>query len=270
LRTIEVAKQFFGMPDSYATHLSILALPIEPAYFGLNPQKPTWLHEWKDEIPPDRDNLINFVKEILANFALEDDSLDLLALAFPIKLDDNRWIDLTVVKAIADSDPAMNIEIEERSGCLCVGTLLEKKLSYETSKAQSETRFFATTSYPFMRYGHWHSDLESRGFYVPYCNIDGKKVIGSSLDDLFYYSVDDINIGFSSFWYNDWQPIHPKGIRSLCGPFTAVEKNSYPYWLQFEKESKQFFVCNATILMSEDSYSEFESESHQFCVSFGG
>jgi hypothetical protein len=58
LRTIELAKQFYRMPDSYAEHLSILALPIEPAYIGLNPQKPTWLPEWEVEKLLNKDNLI--------------------------------------------------------------------------------------------------------------------------------------------------------------------------------------------------------------------
>ncbi|WP_036253828.1 ATP-binding protein [Methylobacter sp. BBA5.1] len=269
LRTIEMAKQFYGMPDSYASHLSIPALPIEPAYIGLISQKPAWLPDWKGEMIPDVDNLIQFVKEILVGFSEANASLELLALSVPIKLDNNRWIDLTLVKAVTDEALEPSVEIEERSGCVCVGSLLEEKLSYEfDEKSKSEAIVLAITPYPFMRYGHWHSDLESRGFYIPNCNIDGKNVTASSMNGLFCYSVDGTNIGFSSFWYNYWQPIHPKGIRSLCGTFTAVEKNNYPKWLQLEKKSKQLFACKATILISEDSYREFEPEAHEFRVSF--
>ena len=103
LRTIEVAKQFFGMPDSYAEHLSIPALPIEPAYMGLLPQKPKWLPEWEEDSSLDRDNLINYVEDALADFEREDNTLDLLAISLPIKLDDERWVDLTVVKVIISS-----------------------------------------------------------------------------------------------------------------------------------------------------------------------
>jgi hypothetical protein len=117
------------MPDSYAEQLSILALPIEPAYIGLNPQKPTWLPDWEVEVLPNRDDLTQFVEQALANFVKADDTVDLLALSLPIKLDDNNWIDLTVVKATIDSG-LTNIQIEERSGCLSVGSLLDAKLSY--------------------------------------------------------------------------------------------------------------------------------------------
>lgn len=269
LRTIEVAKQFYGMPDSYAAHLSIPALPIEPAYIGLSPQKPAWMPGWEDETPPDRDNLVQFVKEILVNFAKAEGSVDLLALSLPIKLDNNRWIDLTIVKATTDLGPITDIQIEDRSGCLCVGSLLDTKLSYEFGEnTQFEDTVLAVTPYPFMRYGHWHSELESRGLYVPKCNIDGKNVTGSSTDGLFCYTVDDIKIGFSSFWYNQWKPIQPKGLRSLCGSFTVVEKNKYPNWLHCDEKNKHLFICKATVLQSEDSYREFDSEAHEFRVSF--
>ncbi len=269
LRTIEIAKKFYGMPDAYAAHLSIPALPIEPAYIGLNPQRPSWLPNWNGEMNPDRDNLIRFVKNILADFYKANDSLELLALSMPSKLDNNRWIDLTIIQAEADEAEAADVKIEERSGCFCVGSLLEGKLTYKFGKkSKSKANILAITPYPFMRYGHWHSDLESRGLYVPNCNIDGEDVTGASKDGIFSYSVDDTKVGFSSFWYNNWKPSHPKGIRSLCGTFTAVEKNKLHNWWQPDKKREQLFVCKATTLLSEESYREFESEIHEFRVPF--
>ena len=270
LRTIEVAKQFYGMPDSYAEHLSILAFPIEPAYIGLNPQKPTWLPEWEGEVGPNRDNLTQFVEQALVNFVKADDSVDLLALSLPIKLDDNNWIDLTVVKATKDSD-LTNIQIKERSGCLSVGSLLDENLSYEHSrKEQSEDTVLAGTPYPFNRYGHWHSDLETRGLYLPKCITDGKNITGSTYDGVYCYYIDNIKIGFSSFWYNEWRPIHPKELRSLCGTFTAVEKDKYSMWYKNEDMIKCLYICRAKILRSEDSYREFDIENHDFSISIEG
>lgn len=271
LRTIEVAKQFYGMPDSYAAHLSIPALPIEPAYIGLKPKRPLWLPKWEYGTLPDRESLIQFVKATLSSFAKAEGFLDLLALSLPIKIDNDRWVDLTVVKAITDLGAMSDVKVEERSGCICVGFLLDAKLSYKSvENTQSEGTVLAVTPYPFMRYGHWYSDLESRGIYVPKCNIEGKNVVGSSSEGLLCYTVDDIKIGFSSFWYNQWQPIHPRGLRSLCGTLTAVEKNKYPKWLQHEEKNDQVFICKATVLQSEYSYKEFESETHEFRVSFDG
>ncbi len=268
LRTIEVAKQFYGMPDSYAEHLSILALPIEPAYIGFNPQKPIWLPEWGGEKLPNRDNLTQFVEQALANFVKADDSLDLLALSLPMKLDDNNWIDLTVVKAIKNLD-LINIQIEDRSSMyLSFGSLLDKNLFYDyRKKDQSEDTILACMPFPLNRYGHWYSDLETRGLYLPLCDIDGKNIIGSTCDGVYCYYIDDIKIGFSSFWYNDWQPNHPKELKSLCGTFTAVEKDKYSMWYKNEAMIKCVYICHAKVLKSKDSYRKFDIENHDFSIS---
>lgn len=269
LRTIEVAKQFYGMPDSYADHLSIPALPIEPAYIALTPQKPTWLPEWEKGSSLSRDSLINFVEETLVNFERENNSRDLLAISLPIKLDDDRWIDLTVVKVIADSELEEDIQVEERSGCLTVGNLLGKALSYEHDQsATSQVSVLAGTPYPFMRYGHWYSDLESRGLHGLNCNINGKKIIGFSDDGLFCYSVDGDKVGFSSFWYNYWQPIHPKGVKSLCGSYTAASREKIGKWLNLSgTQYKSYYVCKAIVLTSEDSFRDYNQQVFHFSVS---
>ena len=268
LRTIEVAKQFYDMPDSYAEQLSILALPIEPAYMALTPQKPTWLPEWEMKNCPDREGLINFVEEVLESFEKVDDSLDLLALSWPIKLDDDRWIDLTVVKAITELESSTDIQIEERLGIVSMGNLLDKELSYDLDEsAKSETSVLAGTPYPFMRYGHWYSDLESRGLYIPKCNINGKKIIGSPTDGLFCYSIDGDKVGFSSFWYNYWQPIHPKGVDSLCGSYTAVSRKKIGEWRSLSgTQHKSCYVCKAKVLTSEDNLGEFNQREIEFIV----
>lgn len=268
LRTIEVAKQFYGMPDSYADHLSMLTLPIEPAYMEFRPQNPKWLPVWNSHNSPNEANLINYVKQGLSNFTQTDDSNDLLAFSLPIKIDGNNWIDLTVVKMSPGTDLTPDMQIEERSGCLAVGNLLDRKLSYEFGDSKiPKASTMAGTSYPFMRYGHWHSDLESRGLYIPKCTIDGRKIVGSSSDGLFIYSVDGSKVGFSSFWYNYWQPIHPMGIRSLCGSYTAVSKERIEEWHKSnEDEQQSCYLCKAILLTSEDSFRNYDQKVFEFSV----
>lgn len=268
LRTIELAKEFFGMPDSYARHLSIPALPIEPAYIELRPQKPKWLPVWSGNDSPNEDNLISYVKEGLSNFSQTDDSNDLLAFSLPIKIDDNNWIDLTVAKVNTEIELTPDMQIIERSGCLSIGNLLDKELSYEFGESQMpRVPTLAGTSYPVMRYGHWHSDLESRGFYIPKCPIDNKKIVGSSSDGLFSYSIDGSQVGFSSFWYNDWQPIHPKGIRSFCGSYTVVSKERIEEWHRSSgAERKSYYLCKAIVLTAEDNFREFNVQEIEFFI----
>ena len=269
LRTIELGRRLYGMPDSYATHLSIPALPIEPAYLKLRPHKPKWLPEWESITLPEEGHLVNFVETALANFVQVDEDNDLLAFSLPIKFDENTWIDLTVVKAASESELTMDIHIEEKSFFLAVGNLLNKELSYEPRELEKSNNFLlAATSYPFMRYGHWHSDLESRGFYIPKFTNGDKKIVGSSLDGLFCYSIDGVKVGFSSFWYNYWQPIHPKEIRSLCGTYTVANKEVIKEWLALiGPQHKTYFVCQALVLTSENEFREHDRREFVFFVS---
>ncbi|MEJ6079154.1 ATP-binding protein [Vibrio sp. 1-Bac 57] len=268
LRTIDLAKEFYGMPNSYAEHLSIPALPIEPGYLGLCPQKPKWLPVWNDTVSATKDHLTSYVKKVLANFAQIEDSNHLLAFSLPIKIDDNNWIDLTVIRVSTESKPTLDIQIKERSNCLAVGHLLDKELSYELSESNTcEASTMAGTSYPFMRYGHWHSDLESRGLYIPKCTLDDKKIIGSSSNGLYCYTIAGTTIGFSGFWYNNWQAIHPKGVRSLCGSYTAISKEKLGEWSsQIDTQDTSRYICNAIILSSEESYREHNQQELNFFV----
>lgn len=269
LRTVDLARKLYGMPDTYAQHLSIPALPIEPAYLELRPQKPKWLPEWESKNSPDKDHLINYVEKALANFGQFDGENDLLAFSLPIKIDENNWIDLTVVKAVTESKLTPDMQIEERSICLAVGDLLCKELSYKSSEREkSESFLLAATSYPFMRYGHWYSDLESRGLYTPNHSKVGKKITGSSFDGLFCYSIDDVKVGFSSFWYNYWQPVHPKGIRSLCGTSTVVHKDKViELFSSSDSYNKGRFFCKALVIKSEDEFREYDQYEFDFWVS---
>ncbi|AGP82750.1 hypothetical protein I533_13950 [Alteromonas mediterranea MED64] len=262
LRTIELAKQFYGMPDTFAEHLSILALPIDPAYIGLEARKPDWIPEWNNN-SVNAEGITNFVNQALAKFDLSNDSRSLLAFSMPIKIDENTWIDLSVVQASTTDDYDEHVRIEERSGCISVGNLLDPEITYEfSSKDKAHCSAMAVTPYPFNRYGHWHSDMESRGLYVPRSNIDDKKVVGSTDEGKFCYFVSDVKIGHSTFWYEDWKPNHPKGIRSVCGSTTEVSKENVKDWYcLLENSTKQtVYYCNAKILSSKESYREFEEQ----------
>lgn len=105
----------------------------------------------------------------------------------------------------------------------------------------------AGTSYLFIRY--WHSDLESRGLYIPKCTLEGA------------------TIGFSGFWYNNWQPIHPKGVRSQCGSYTAISKEKLGEWSsQIDTQDANRYICNVIVLSSEESYSEYNQQELNFFV----
>jgi len=269
LRTIEASKKFYKMPENHANNLSIPALPIEPSYIGLMPKKPQWLPRWDSTKFPDKDNLISFVCEILERFDENNNSLDLLAVSLPIQINSNTWVDLTIIKGMSESKAIEEIEIKERHDYISFSNLLEKELFYESvDSLESDSFSLAATSYPLLRYGHFYSDLESRGLYIPKCNILGKEIIGSSFDGVFQYSIDSNEIGYSSFWYDNWKHIHPKGIRSVCGSYTVAYKHNIDTWVdKSNREYNSFYTCQAVVLTSEYDFKELDKEEIEFFVS---
>lgn len=267
LRTIEIAKQYFGMPDSHVHDLATHALPIEPAYLGFNPQQPKWLPEWKESLIPDETTLHQFSIDVVIKFKSDNSQLDLLAISMPIKLSSDSWIDLTLVRVTEFVEPD-TIDLDERGQCDCVGLHLNNYLEYGfVSDEGSSDSLFAMKSYPLSRYGHWHSDLESRGLYIPKCNVDGKSIFGATdRDGLFWYSIEKEKIGFSSYWYSNWQESHPKMVRSLCGSYTVANKEAYKWLPSSNTGNKMIFLCQAIVLSSEDTLTEHEYKKYEFCV----
>lgn len=268
LRTIDLVREFYGMPDSYAEHLAVHALPIEPVYLDLHPQKPDWLPCWDRDKTPDEKSLTSYVKNILNSFDRENSTNELYALSYPVKIDENTWIDLTVVKGLHELEPSPEIKIGERVGCYSIGEYLDRELSYAFSDNSKNKDLLANIPYPFTRYGHWHSDLETRGMYVPMCFDDNKKLVGSSCKGSLYYSVDGIELGFSTFWYNYWQPTHPLEIRSLCGSYTVVNKEQSKELLGSEEPQKtSYYLCKTILITSDDYFGKFNKKEISFWLS---
>ncbi len=270
LRTLEIAKQYFGMPDSYARNLATQALPIEPAYTGMTPRRPSWISTWPNKCEPKKEAISDYVKKCIADFDSLNNRLDLVALSFPIKINTNTWIDITVVKAITDQRIPSSFDIPERSKAICIGNKLERHLTYDYQDSNNNKNsdfLLATTTYPLIRYGHWHSDIESRGIYIPYCRIPNKSVMASTNNEVLEFQVDDINIGHASYWNNYWNPAHPKQIRSLCGTFTVIEPQYYSKLIPpITKNTQYFYTCKATILNAKEPHQEFEAREINFII----
>ena len=254
------------MPEYDGQKLSILALPIEPAYIGLSPKRPIWLPTWSSGDSPTQENISKYIKQSINNFNLSNKSLDLAALTLPINIDDDTWIDLIVLRASTEQAIPIEFDFTEHNSDFNVGSLLEKTLEYHFSEEPlSKARVMTTKTFPCNRMGAWHSDLESRGLYVPKCIISGKTVLGMSKNGYFNYLVDGLIIGYSSYWNNNWQATHLKNIRSLCGVFTAVKKASYARWLQ--PATHHFYTCKVSIIKRENSYSDFNVQEVKFIIS---
>ena len=214
----------------------------------------------------------NYVKRCINKFSSKNELLDLAALSFPIKVDENTWIDITLSKAITNQPVPSEFHIQDRSLIVCIGRQLESHLTYEyvdrEEKSDEAPIPLTATSYPLLRYGHWHSDVEARGIYVPVCAISGKSVQAKSSENVIEFEIDSEKIGYASYWNNYWRPSHPMQLLSLYGTYTILKQTDYSKWIpSISKETKYFYTCNAKILKAEDSFREFETQEINFIIS---
>ena len=56
-------------------------------------------------------------------------------------------------------------------------------------------------SYPVTRYGHFYSDLESRGIFIPLTYDKKKNVVALQADNKLIFQINDFIIGESGYWY---------------------------------------------------------------------
>ncbi|GAB6146114.1 ATP-binding protein [Desulfocicer niacini] len=271
LRTIEIARRFFGMPDGYAEGLSTPALPIEPVYVGVIPKRPDWVLKWANEIELTPKNISEYIKKCIRGYNSKNELLDLAAFSFPIRIDGNNWIDITVSKIITNQAVTSEYSLKDRSLVVCIGRELETHLTYEYAgnggNLDEAPIQLTATSYPLLRYGHWHSDFESRGVYVPVCAVEGRGVNARFANNVIEFEVDDVKIGYASYWNNYWRPSHPKELSSLCGTYTVLRSEEYFKRIQpISDETKYFYACNVKILKAEDTFREFETQDINFTI----
>ncbi len=270
LRVLEIAKLYYGMPESYAENLATLALPIEPLFNNLKPVKPNWIPSWKYKENINSDNLAEFIQTCSVNLKELNEDNELVAISFPSKVSDNVWLDITIVKALhKEEEEVTSISLKERNNALAIGEGLNQYITYYSFENEDEKNYVQLTglTWPVSRYGHFYSDLESRGIYVPLTYDKNKNIVLIPTEQKLKFLLNGTAIGETSYWYYRWASTHPKGIDSLCGSYTLLSKSNINSIINHKyKEWKEVFICEITILSREHSYGEFNKDKNILIV----
>ena len=258
------------MPESYAENLATLALPIEPLFNNLKPVKPNWIPSWKYKENINSDNLAEFIQTCSVNLKELNEDNELVAISFPSKVSDNVWLDITIVKALhKEEEEVTSISLKERNNALAIGEGLNQYITYYSFENEDEKNYVQLTglTWPVSRYGHFYSDLESRGIYVPLTYDKNKNIVLIPTEQKLKFLLNGTAIGETSYWYYRWASTHPKGIDSLCGSYTLLSKSNINSIINHKyKEWKEVFICEITILNREHSYGEFNKDKNILIV----
>lgn len=116
LRTLAVAKQFWGMPPERADKAALLALPVHPSLAMLRPQRPDWFPQ-KTDFDGDTEAIDASLRAMVGRVQATRPGDELIAFSSPIVLSMQRCVEVSIVRwsqaagsSIADVDLAAHLE----------------------------------------------------------------------------------------------------------------------------------------------------------------
>ncbi|WGX73876.1 hypothetical protein QJS67_04755 [Acinetobacter radioresistens] len=257
LRVFEVAKLRYGMPDEYANFYSIKALPLETAYLNFLPSRVMWFTKWNSQDEYSIESLKDYLRKLIRVCNTSNEGKILGALSFPLKISSKLQLDITCTLRNDKS------KASDRSQIASIGLDLEKKLEFQFIRSRSQSTAsdgfpFIGTAYPRHRYGHWSVEQDSRGIYVPIIPDTEFKIIGCSDNKLIRYLLDNMEVGVSGYWNEEWNRTYPSKIKPKCATYTLL----YPQYFQYigNTETEFKYVCKVNIASKERDYSDFQFE----------
>lgn len=264
LNVLNIAENVFGMPRDYSESVSTLAFPVEPVYVTSIQNKPVWLPEWEFGQDVSESNIRKYLGNCITNYS---EVLDLGALSFPLKIDLNKWIDITILLAKKTNQYDVDFNISRGDIGFSFGDKLRTDLQFKT-KLSSYSKYdnchpLFGTIHPLTRIGYWQIDLESRGLYIP---LTDEKI--SAKHNAFQTSLflGEKQIAESIFWPSVHSLSHPKKIKSLYGTCTIFDHNNNA-WLERELQDKpDIYLCSVSVLTRENHYDDFNIDEYNFSL----
>jgi hypothetical protein len=265
LNLLNIAENVFGIPSDYSESVSTFAFPIEPVYISSIQSKPSWLLEWQDDLDFSEKNIRKHINNCIANYS---GIFELGALSYPLKIDSDKWLDITIVLAKKTNQSDVEFSISRGDIGFSFGDKLKTDLQFMTklapySKYDNCQPLFGTV-HPYTRIGYWQIDLESRGLYTPFTN---EKVFAKCDPFQTSFVLENKKIAESIFWPSVNYLSNPKKIKSLYGTCTQFDKNLVDEWLESGvKDKPNVYLCSVSALTRENHYDEFNITEYNFTM----
>lgn len=233
LRTMLVAQRFWDMPNNYAEHIAIHALPFDPTLGWLRPATPKWLTAWDQAAKCNGASIAAYLSSCIAQFTFAHSGHLLASLCVPVAVGEREWLELSCVLwaqwRVAECDPIALLAEQKnrRSAGWSLGDGLDCVTTYDI--APLKERQAASSAAPVvggvlpLRYGALHSDVMQRGWNVPLLSRVGAELAAAPSGPEVVFSVDEKPIGRAGYWNVEWEPSHPTELGPFCGTFTALD-----------------------------------------------
>lgn len=257
LRALEFTAVNFKMPKSVHELKANLAFPFDQSLFFLQPDNILNIDKYKWSSEPSK--TLDSIQSLI--FDTTSEHKELGAVSFSVHLDDLSFIEVEVVRASCafDGKSSDNKEpwlwrVQEKSNS-------SEKIIVNASEEDDSFPLLVAKSYPYQHFGHWHSELESRGIYCPVLWNESDKVVMRYADKCIEFICDKYKIAEFKYTNNNWQPSYNRSGKPNTISMLMLEKEHRKVWSN--PTQNESFYCKVRIFKKNESYSDYEMEEYE-------
>jgi hypothetical protein len=272
LRVLEIAREYWGLPDRIAADYSLVALPIDPLLAKLRPTRPTWLVQWPQEVTANAETLSTYVRSMVTRFEHENGNQVLGAFSCLIHHSNLEVLDLTVTlwarlsETRIDAQHLAELTLDEAwhnklhlDGLSTAGWCKPDDSISKLANTGAKTIPVTGRVYP-TRHGYLNTEVTSRGIYAPLQIIGDTVVEVRPLDTMLSYSINGVVLGTNQIWNMEWQPYHRRETGPHCGICLTLLKENLPLLLQ-NVPKEYLYLWELKRLSRKQEHEPYTSES---------
>lgn len=255
LRALEFAKVNFNLPEQWHVFEANIAFPFDSCLFQLKPEKLIELDRYAWSI--EQAELTREISRCALDINNEIEGQVLGAISFPMSIDENSFLEVDIYRVEGGLE---HNNFEEVLPWIwrCSESIFDySKDIYSQTEQGPDFNFLVSRSYPLKHYGHWHSEIESRGYFSPVPLDKETKLVLKNVDNSIEYSIGNNRIGTFKFANCNWQPSYYKDGKPNTITKLMLDSKNRKYW-QSEYGKPESLLCIIKLFQRDDSYKDFE------------
>jgi hypothetical protein len=278
IRTMEVARSIWRAPDQLALWFARRALPLEPTFAFLRPNRPAWLPALSPAVSQDAGSISGFIVDAHAALEALAPQAALLALVTPLHVSNFEVVELTVVrwrrwgsKAFAASDlwaryaarqhrAYGDVDSDDWGLQSSISSLpLEQVVDEECNVAPMAALF------SMEHIGYLQRDLLPERLYLPVVTGMTEDLIAEPSGETLAITASGDAVANLSYWTAGWSPGHPARTSGLVGT-SLVGRLEGPQGELEVAPDGYFYLWRLTRLTRKHGYGAWDEDPPVFGV----
>lgn len=271
LRTLAVAKQFWGMPSALVDQKSLLTLPVHPTLAQLRPKLPDWFPastEFDDEAATTETSFRALISRVKKSHPGDE----LIAFSSPIIMSMERCVEISLIRwsqpadrDIEGIDLARNLDFFWKHGQdlssqaptpLSTTTIVAPPTLNELTDKDSGAWPLAGTL-DLRRIGYLQHDLYPSRLFLPTMPSVREIIVTPQEGQLRVEAKNQI-IANLRYWNVGWGPVRPGQLGGNCGTALISKGKTYRNGADADCGSlRSFYLWQVRTLHRESSFGEF-------------